>query len=199
MKRVERNEVLGLADYEQVRDPFRKRVIEEKKRRRLNVGPNASLVFENHDSVLVQIQEMLRTERITKESSIQHEIETYNQLIPGENELSATLMIEIDDKEKREAFLDSAKGFEATVSLVVNGEALPATWEKDREQATRASAVMYLKFPLSGAAAEVLRGIARDPKRANDTAVSVKVTHAVYPHEAALTASAIASIAEDLV
>src|SRR5262249_23624595 len=95
MKRVERGEVLGLAEYEQIRDAFRARVIGEKRTRRVQVCPEVSAVFENHDTVLFQIQEMLRAERITKEAGISHEIDTYNELIPAQNELSATMFVEI--------------------------------------------------------------------------------------------------------
>src|SRR5689334_12391600 len=112
MRLVERQEVLGLPEYEAIRDHFRARVIEEKKLRRVFLGANASCVFESHDTVLLQIQEMLRTERITREASILHEIETYNQLVPQAHEISATIMIEIEDKEKRDAFLTGAAGLE---------------------------------------------------------------------------------------
>src|SRR3974390_3479199 len=105
MKRIERGEILGLAEYEQVRERFRARVVAEKKARRVQLGPVVSVLFENHDTVLLQIQEMLRTERITKPAAIQHEIDTYNELVPGPDELSCTLMIEIPEKAERDAFL----------------------------------------------------------------------------------------------
>src|SRR5450432_3314744 len=108
MKTVERSELLGLADYETIRPQFRARVIEEKKQRRIAIGPRATALFENHDTVLLQIQEMLRTERITREASIQHEIDTYNEFIPGAGEVSCTIMIEIDDKTERDTFLVAA-------------------------------------------------------------------------------------------
>ena len=84
MRKVERGELLGLAEYEQIRPQFRSRIIAEKTERRLVAG-EVSVTFENHDTVLFQIQEMLRTERITKEAAIDHEIETYNELVPGPN------------------------------------------------------------------------------------------------------------------
>ena len=61
------------------------------------------MVFENHDTVLLQIQEMLRTERITAEAGILHELETYNELVPGPGELSATLFVEIADRDTHAA------------------------------------------------------------------------------------------------
>src|SRR6185295_18042058 len=121
MKLVERGEVLGLAEYETIRDRFRARVIEEKKVRRVKLGPQASCVFENRDTVLLQIQEMLRTERITREAAVLHEIETYNQLVPRDHELSATALIEIDEKAERDAFLVEAKGLDRAFALVVDG------------------------------------------------------------------------------
>ena len=122
MKPIERGEVLGLAEYEKIREQFRARVIGAKKARRVQVGPKVSVVFENRDTVLMQIQEMLRTERITREGAIQHEIDTYNQHIPGKDELFATVMIEVPDRDEREAFLAKARGFERHVALVVDGE-----------------------------------------------------------------------------
>src|ERR1700730_18397906 len=157
MKRVERNEVMGFADYETIRDRFRSRVIEEKRARRVIVGDKVSAVFENHDTVLLQIQEMLRTERISREAAIQHEIDTYNGHIPGKDELFATVMIEIGDKDERDVFLAKARGFEKHVALVVDGERVGAQWEKTRELEDRASAVNYLRFSLSPKAAAHLR------------------------------------------
>ena len=88
------NDIIGLERYEKMRDEFRRRIIELKQRRRVAVGDRITLVFENHDTVLFQIQEMLRAERIADVDRIREEIEVYNELIPAEGELSATLLIE---------------------------------------------------------------------------------------------------------
>src|SRR4029079_12688095 len=101
MKLIDRGEVLGLAEYETIRDRFRTRVIEEKKVRRVKLGPQASCVFENRDTVLLQIQEMLRTERITREAAVLHEIETYNQLVPREHERPAPCPMKITEQAAR--------------------------------------------------------------------------------------------------
>jgi hypothetical protein len=192
MKLVQRSEVMGLADYETIRDRFRTRVIEEKRARRVLVGDRVSAVFENHDTVLLQIQEMLRTERITREGAIQHEIDTYNQSIPKEGELSATVMIEIPDPAARETFLAAAKGFERHVALVVDGEKVAARWEKSRELEDRASAVNYLQFPLSPAAAAHLRSKGKDAR------IEMVIDHPMYAARAALSPLTAASLAEDL-
>jgi hypothetical protein len=190
MEPVKRNEVLGLGDYEAIRPHFRARVIEEKKARRFSVGPHATVVLENHDTVLLQIQEMLRTERITKEAAIQHEIDVYNELVPKNGELSFTLMFEISDKEEREAFLFRAKDVEKNMELLVDGFEFPIEWDKTRESPDRTSAVHYLKVKLGEQAVVALRrGMAR---------AGFVIDHDAYRHTAPLPQTVLASIAEDL-
>lgn len=189
MERVQRSEILGLGDYEAVRSHFRARIIEEKKRRRFSVGPNATVVLENHDTVLLQIQEMLRTERITKESAIQHEIDVYNELVPKRGEISCTLMFEISEKEERESFLLRAKDVERNMALVVGAARLPVQWDIARELPDRTSAVHYLKIPLTDEAIAAIR---------SGAAVEFLVNHAAYRHSAMLPRDVIASMIEDL-
>lgn len=190
MRPVDRSEVLALGEYEGIRAKFRERVVAEKRARRVTLGPKMSAVFENRDTVLLQIQEMLRTERITREAAVRHEIETYNKLVPGDREVSATAFIEIDDREEREAFLGAAKGIEGAIAVVVDGERSAAVVEPERVLPDRASAVMYLKFPLTAeAAAKLARGEARE--------VKLVVDHPAYRAEAALGPAALASLRED--
>jgi hypothetical protein len=148
MKRVERDELLNLAAYEQIRERFRARIIADKRDRRVIAGDEVSLVFENHDTALFQIQEMLRTERISSEPAILHEVETYNDLVPGENELSATMFVEIADAAVRERRLSELKGLETSMSLEVLGTKVPARNETRGVLPDRTTAVHYLKFPL---------------------------------------------------
>lgn len=198
MKPIERGEVLGLADYERIRDRFRARVIEEKKARRVKLGENASCVFENRDTVLLQIQEMLRTERITREASILHEIETYNDLLPKEHELSATIMIEIDDKDARERFLVEAKGLEKEFALVVGGARCPGRVSEDRSGFDRTTAVHYVKFDLSAEAERALRDVLAKKTPADALAIELVATHSRYTASARLPAPLVQGLAEDL-
>ena len=195
MQLVDRKEIMPISEYEMVREHFRARVIAEKKGRRVTLGDRMSAVFENHDTVLLQIQEMLRTERITKEKAILHELETYNQLVPGANELSLTAMIEIDDKLTREKFLTDARGIEKCFSLDVvlgeTSETCKATWDETRAEPDRASAVLYLKIPLTPAAASAMRtGKAR---------AELVVDHPAYSVRAPLPAGTVVNLAEDLI
>jgi hypothetical protein len=190
MNPVVRQEILGIAEYESLRGPFRARIIDEKKRRRLSVGPHVTVVFENHDTVLLQIQEMLRTERITREAAVQHEIDTYNELIPGRAELSATLMVEIPDPVERDTFLAAAAGIEEHVSLQVDESLVRAVFDPERVLPDRASAVLYLKFRLPEAAQLAVRD-----RRAT---LRLVIDHPAYKASSAFGAEVLASLAEDL-
>ena len=82
MKKVVLEDILGFAAYEKVRQEFRQDIIEKKKHRRVTVGDKISMVFENRDTVIFQIQEMLRAEKIGDLDKIREEIAVYNELIP---------------------------------------------------------------------------------------------------------------------
>ncbi len=199
MNPVERSEVMGLADYETIRDRFRARVIQEKKARRVALGKNASCVFENHDTVLMQIQEMLRTERITREAAILHEIETYNELVPGPHELSATILVEIDEKEVRERFLVEAKGLERSFALVIDGVKCPGKHDPVREHPDRTTAVHYVKFDLAESAERRLRDVLEKKARPDEVVVELVSTHPAYDESTRLSPALVADLAQDLV
>jgi hypothetical protein len=156
MKKIERNEVLPIGEYETIRERFRARVIQEKKARRVRPSDILSATFENRDTVLLQIQEMLRTERITSEDGIQHEIDTYNELVPNEGELSITLFVEIPDKAQRDEMLVKLEGLEKHVAIEIDGERSAAFGQRLGETPGRTTAVHYLKFTLGGRAREAL-------------------------------------------
>jgi hypothetical protein len=193
MKPIDRNEVLGLADYEAIRERFRNRVIGEKKLRRVQLGPKASALFENRDTVLLQIQEMLRTERITRPAAVQHEIDTYNENVPGADELSCTVMFEINDKDERDGFLRAAAGIETHVWLVADGARVAGrAIQRDGILPDRATAVLYLKFALPKAIADALRS------DAPPSGVALEVDHEAYGVRAALRPETVAELGEDL-
>jgi hypothetical protein len=190
MKLVQRSEILELGEYETIRERFRARVIQEKKARRIMVGPNLTVLFENHDTVLLQIQEMLRTERITRVSAVQHEIDTYNALLGGAGELGATVMIEVADPTERSEFLVRAKGIERHLVLVVGDVAVRATWDAARALSDMASAVMYVKFLLPEPALATLRS--------GNALLAFVVDHPEVQLRAAIAPAVAASLAEDV-
>ncbi len=156
MNKVVLSEILDIAQYEKVRDGFRRRIIELKKRRRLPVGPMVTFVFENHDTALFQIQEMMRAERIVNDDAIQHEIDTYNQLLPGENELAATMLIELPDAARIRDEITKFHGVntgEATY-LQIGDERLPGVFDAGQSDDRRISAVQYVRFRFNDAQRE---------------------------------------------
>ena len=194
MKPIERGEILGLADYEAIREHFRARVIAgEEGAPRARSATHASCVFENRDTVLMQIQEMLRTERITREAAILHEIETYNELVPGDHELSATVLIEIDDKADREKFLVEAKGLDRAFALLVDGARCHGKHDESAREPRPHDGRPLPQVPARAG------GRARAPRRAREddegpatSRSSSSSTHPRYSAKAALPASLVA-------
>ncbi len=189
MRPVERGEILGLADYEQIRERFRRRIIELKNLRRVAVGPNLTVLFENRDTAMYQVQEMLRTERITKEKAILHEIETYNAFVPKQHELCATAMIEYPDAAERDEMLVRLAGVEKNFYVEVAGAKAYAVSDPRGVAGDRTTAVHYLAFQVGDELTERLRQAA---------SIYVGVDHAAYDHRAKLEGAALASLQEDL-
>ncbi len=150
--KIELKDVLNFFEYEKVRDRMRGRVIDLKRVRRVAVGRHLSFVFENRDTVLFQIQEMCRVERITDDSKIRDELDVYNALLPHPGELSATLFIEITDKDQIQAVLDRFMGIDVgpTVWIQVGKDfAVPGEFEAGHsdEEKGKLSAVHFVRFP----------------------------------------------------
>lgn len=190
MRPIERSEILGIGEYEGIRARFRERIIAEKRPRRFKLGDDISAIFENRDSVLFQIQEMLRIERITSDAGIKHEIETYNELLPGRSELSFTLFIEIPDKERRDRMLVELKGLEQCVSLEVDGLLVPAKASPKGVMPDRTTAVQYFKVKLPELAESAIRG--RTAK------LAMRIDHPKYDARTELGGESLAKLAEDL-
>jgi hypothetical protein len=188
---VTRSELLDLGAYEQIRERFRARIIRMKQLRRIALGTNMTLLFENHDTVLFQIQEMLRTERITAEKAILHELETYNELIPGPHELSATIFIEYPHKEERDRMLATLAGVDDKFYLLAAGEQLGVIPDNRGTETDRTMAVHYVKFPLSPAAERAIVERQRP--------IYVGVEHPEYTARAEFTQEFLDTLREDLV
>jgi len=160
MQKITRQDVKTLQEYEPHRDRLRREVIELKKARRISVGDCVTMVFENRQTVIHQIQEMMRAEHLYDEASIQHEIDTYNRLIPGDGELSATLFIEIADADQIKPTLDRLRGLDQgpCVRLLVDEEtAIPGMFEAGHSSEEKISAVHYVRFRLDARAQALLR------------------------------------------
>ena len=119
--------------------------------RRVRIGPRLTLLFENHLTVRYQIQEMVRTERMVKEADIQHEIDTYNELLGGEGELGCTLLIEIEDPAVRDEKLRAWWRLPEKIYLLLeDATRIWATFDDRQRGDDRVSSVQYLKFNTGG-------------------------------------------------
>jgi hypothetical protein len=147
MKRVQRNEVLTTDEYDKIRSEFRAKVMAQKDERRIHVGEHLTFLFENHDTILYQVQEMMRSEKITDENAIRHELETYNELLGEKGEVGCTLLIEIPEPAQREVLLTKWKDLPSRIYLVTEkGNRIPAQFDERQVGERRVSSVQYLRF-----------------------------------------------------
>ena len=190
MKKLRRDDLRDRVAYEKIRGDFVARTIELKQPRRIALGPELTFVFESRDTVLFQVQEMLRAERTVDDDAIQLELDVYNELIPGENELSATLMIEITESERIKPTLDRLIGIDEHVFLQIGEHSVRARFDTRQFEQDRISAVQYLRFVLGPELAERFRS--------GEAPVKLRVDHPAYQAETVLDRASRASLAKDL-
>jgi hypothetical protein len=153
MRTVPRCEIIDYITYEEDREAFQQEVFAEKARRRIHVGECFTFLFENALTIRYQIQEMMRAEKIVSEKDIIHELETYNGILGGAGELGCSLMIEIDDPQKRNIKLREWINLpEHIYAELQDGTKAYARFDDAQIGADRLSSVQYLKFPVSGEA-----------------------------------------------
>jgi hypothetical protein len=140
--------VLPVNTYDRVRPLLRPLCIAEKARRRLAVGPHLTLMFENRQTVWYQIQEVLRAERIFEDAAINHEVETYNELLPRAGEFFATLLIEYADPAERDIELARLVGLERHLWMVLDGRRVGARFDDRQMSPDQISAVQFIAFPV---------------------------------------------------
>jgi len=189
MKKIILDDILGFAAYENVRQEFRQDIIAKKKHRRVAVGDKVSLVFENRDTVIFQIQEMLRAERIADLDKIREEIAVYNELIPNAGELSATMFLEIEDQSHLREDLLKFLGIDEALALKVGSHVVPGRFEEGRSKEDKISAVQYVRFPFDAKAQAAFLG--------GENAELV-IEHPNYRVSVALAPGVQKSLAEDL-
>jgi hypothetical protein len=151
MQKLNRDDLYSLEKYSELRAEFRQKVIDHKRNRRIELGTNAALYFEDRLTMQYQVQEMLRIERIFEASGINEELEAYNPLIPDGSNWKATFMVEFPDSEERRAMLTRLIGIEDRVYMQVGdlGRIFAiADEDLEREDDTKTSAVHFLRFEL---------------------------------------------------
>ena len=151
MEKLTRENLFSLEKYAEVRSDFRAQVMAHKRDRRLALGPNATLYFEDRLTMQYQVQEMLRIERIFEAAGITEELDAYNPLIPDGNNWKATFMVEFPDVDERRVMLGRLVGIEDRVWMQVGEfEKLRPIADQDLERDTedKTSAVHFLQFDL---------------------------------------------------
>jgi len=179
------------ADYARQRRERRAALLPVKRLRRVPLGPICTFIFENYDTMLFQVQEMLLTER-GGAAQVPDELAAYNPLIPQGSELVATVMFEIDDEVRREAMLAKLGGVEDDFFIQVGSDRAPGVPEGDVERTRddgKTSSVHFLRFVLTPDQIARFRNPA--------TQILVGCDHEQYSHLAGLTPATRAELAKD--
>jgi len=192
MNPLTRENLFSLEQYAEKRPEFRAQVIEHKKHRRVDVGPNLSLYFEDQLTIQYQVQEMLRIERIFEADAIQEELDAYNPLIPDGSNLKCTAMLEFEDVAVRRERLAQLVGIEHLVWLQVAGfDKVYAIANEDLDRSTeeKTSAVHFMRFELSAEMIQALR---------EGAALTFGTDHIGYPYTTEVTEQTRQALLQDL-
>jgi len=191
-REITRDDLMSLEQYAEQRDQFRQQVLAHKKYRQVALGPNATLYFEDRLTLLYQIQEMLRIEKVFEADGINEELEAYNPLIPTGRNFKATFMIEYADAVVRAAQLEKMVNIEDLVWMQVGEH--DKVWsiadeDLERSNESKTSAVHFLRFEVSDAMAEDLKAGA---------GWQIGVQHVVYSYDMLVEGDTRASLLNDL-
>ena len=190
-KEIQKQDILPLDIYTKQRREIRKNIVQFKKNRRISLGPYATFYFENYETMLAQVQEMLYIEKGGDEQ-LNDELIAYNPLIPKGEELVATLMFEIDNPVSRATFLGKVGGIENKVFMKIDGEMVKAIPEKDVDRTSsegKASSVQFIHFKFNNTQIEKFKS--------GSLQVDIGIDHEEYSHTTKLTDLTIKSLAAD--
>ena len=192
-REIEKKDIIPLDVYTKKRKELRKSIVELKKDRRISLGPYATFYFENYETMLAQVQEMLYIEKGGDEQ-LRDELAAYNPLIPTGNELIATLMFEIDNPVSRSAFLSKVGGIEENVFMKIGNEIIKAIPEEDVDRTSadgKASSVQFVHFKFNDQQIEKFR-----LKSSN---IEIGIDHNEYSHTTRLNEVAVKSLSQDFI
>jgi Protein of unknown function (DUF3501) len=161
MQKLATSDLMPLEQYARERQQIRARMIEYRRRRRLQLGAHCTWSFEDRETVRYQVQEMLRAEKIFEAAGIEQELAVYNPLIPDGHNLKATLLIEYPDREQRTERLQALRGLERRCWLRVAGQPQVfaiADEDLERETEEKTSAVHFLRFEFTATMIHSLHG-----------------------------------------
>ncbi|MFZ5915087.1 MAG: DUF3501 family protein [Pseudomonadota bacterium] len=190
-KRITPDDLMPLAEYQKARKERREKILQIKQHRRIEVGPYAAFYFENYDTMLQQVQEMLYIEK-GGEAQIEDELSAYNPLIPQGEELVCTLLLEVEDPNRRDRILRTLSYIENHIFMQIGSDRIPAVIlpgeDRTREDG-KTSSVHFLRFPFTPAQIAAFR----DPAQS----VSLGIAHENYAHIAPLSQASRETLAGD--
>ena len=190
-REIQKQDIMPLDVYIKNRKELRKNIVSFKKDRRIALGPYATFYFENYETMLAQVQEMLYIEKGGDEQ-LKDELEAYNPLIPNGKELTATLMFEIDNPVSRSAFLSKVGGIEEKVFIKIDGEIAKAVPEQDVDRTSadgKASSVQFIHFKLTDKQIQKFKSKNID--------IELGIDHKEYSHTTKLSLENINSLSAD--
>ncbi len=192
LTQITRDDLMSLEQYAEKRPEFRQQVLAHKKYRQVLLGPNATLYFEDRLTLLYQIQEMLRIEKVFEADGINEELEAYNPMIPNGRNFKATFMIEYTDAEVRAVQLEKLVRVEDLVWMQVAG--FDKVWsiadeDLDRSTDTKTSAVHFMRFEMTDEMAGALKKGAE---------WSIGVQHPAYTYDLKVEGATRESLLNDL-
>jgi hypothetical protein len=190
-KEIQKEDIMPLDVYTKNRKEIRKNIVSFKKDRRIALGPYATFYFENYETMLAQVQEMLYIEKGGDEQ-LKDELIAYNPLVPNGKELIATLMFEIDNPVSRAAFLGKVGGIEEKVFIKINGEKINAIPEADVDRTSaegKASSVQFIHFKLNDEQIQKFKS--------NGADVEIGMEHKEYSHTTKLSNKNLSSLTAD--
>ena len=190
---IEKEDLIVFEEYAKNRKKIRKDLVEFKKNRRVSIGPYATFYFENFETMLAQVQEMLHIEKGGDEQ-LKDELNAYNPLIPKGKELIATLMFEIDDPTSRVDFLGKVGGIEEKIYIKVGEEIIKAVPENDVDRTSsegKASSVQFVHFNFSSEQIKKFKDL--------NTDVVISINHSLYKHVAKISKGTKSALIKDFI
>ena len=188
---IQKNDIMPLDLYTKKRKELRKNIVEFKKDRRVALGPYATFYFESYETMLAQVQEMLYIEK-GGEEQLKDELTAYNPLVPKGNELTATLMFEIDNPVSRATFLGKVGGIEEKVYMKIDDEQIKAVPEEDVDRTSaegKASSVQFIHFKFNEKQIEKFKS--------SLSKIEIGINHNEYTHSTKLNENTVRSLSAD--
>jgi hypothetical protein len=192
-RQIEKEDLLPSDVYAKSRKQIRKDLVEFKKDRRIALGPYANFYFENFETMVAQVQEMLHIEKGGDEQ-LKDELIAYNPLVPNGKELTATLMFEIDNPITRASFLGKVGGIEEKIFIKINDEIVKAVPEEDVDRTStegKASSVQFIHFKLNDDQVSKFKS--------DSATIELGIDHKEYNHTTKLTENSVKSLCADFI